>query len=104
MLFSIHRIFSLAATGKFFLGPVDLGGTKKLDSLTVLVKLTSPVADYAQQLAAAPFDLLIAPATLNPAKPDGTGAFHTRASRPASAACSPATRTTGSTACPTRAR
>ena len=75
VLFSIHRIFSLAAPGKIFLGPVDLGGTKKLDSLTVLVKLTSPVADYAQQLAAAPFDLLIAPTTLNPAKQNGTGAF-----------------------------
>lgn len=75
VLFSIHRIFSLAAAGKIFLGPVDLNNTKKLDSLTVLVKLTSPVADYAQQLAAAPFDLLIAPTTLNPAKPNGTGAF-----------------------------
>jgi peptide/nickel transport system substrate-binding protein len=75
VLFSFHRIFSLDAPGKIFMGPIDLNATKKLDSLTVLVKLTSPVADYAQALAAAPFNLLIAPTTLNPAKPNGTGAF-----------------------------
>jgi peptide/nickel transport system substrate-binding protein len=75
VLFSFHRIITLAAPGKIFMGPIDIGSTKKLDSHTVLVKLTSPVADYAAQLAAAPFDLLIAPATLNPARPNGTGAF-----------------------------
>jgi peptide/nickel transport system substrate-binding protein len=75
VLFSINRISSLAAPGKIFMGPVDLKNTKKLDNSTVLVKLTSPVASYAEQLAAAPFDLLIAPTTLNPAKPNGTGAF-----------------------------
>lgn len=58
-----------------FLGPVDLKNTKKLDGQTVLVKLTSPVSAYPEQLAAATFDLRIAPTTLNPAKPNGTGAF-----------------------------
>jgi peptide/nickel transport system substrate-binding protein len=75
VLFSFSRIFTLAAPGKIFMGPIDIKNTKKLDTLTVLVKLTSPVADYAGQLAAAPFNLLIAPTTLNPAKPNGTGAF-----------------------------
>jgi peptide/nickel transport system substrate-binding protein len=75
VLFSFRRISSLAAPGKIFMGPIDLNGTKKLDDLTVLVKLTSPVADYGGQLAAAPFDLLIAPTTLNPARPNGTGPF-----------------------------
>jgi peptide/nickel transport system substrate-binding protein len=75
VLFSFRRISSLAAPGKIFMGPIDLNGTKKLDDLTVLVKLTSPVADYGGQLAAAPFDLLIAPTTLNPAQPNGTGPF-----------------------------
>jgi peptide/nickel transport system substrate-binding protein len=75
VLFSFHRIFTLATPGKIFMGPIDINGSKKLDSRTVLVKLTSPVAGYAEQLAAAPFNLLIAPTTLNPAKPNGTGAF-----------------------------
>jgi peptide/nickel transport system substrate-binding protein len=75
VLFSINRIFTLGTPGKIFLGPVDLKNTKKLDTTTVLVKLTSPVAAYAEQLAAAPFNVLIAPTTLNPAKPNGTGAF-----------------------------
>jgi peptide/nickel transport system substrate-binding protein len=75
VLFSINRIFSLGTAGKIFLGPVDLKNTRKLDSRTVLVKLTSPVSAYPEQLAAATFDLLIAPTTLNPAKPNGTGAF-----------------------------
>jgi peptide/nickel transport system substrate-binding protein len=40
------------------------------------VKLTAPVADYAAALAAAPFDLLIAPAGYTPhARPNGTGPF-----------------------------
>jgi peptide/nickel transport system substrate-binding protein len=75
VLFSFHRIFTLAAPGKIFMGPIDLNATKKLDTLTVLVKLNSPIADYGGALAAAPFDLLIAPTTLNPARPNGTGPF-----------------------------
>jgi peptide/nickel transport system substrate-binding protein len=82
VLFSIQRIFSLAAPGKIFMGPVDIKGTKKLDSRTVLVKLTSPIAAYAEHLAAATFDLLIAPTTLNPAKPNGTGAFQYKSFTP----------------------
>jgi peptide/nickel transport system substrate-binding protein len=75
VLFSFRRISSLKAPGTIFLGPVDLDATAKLDTRTVAVKLTSPIADYAGQLAAAPFDLLIAPAGLNPARPNGTGPF-----------------------------
>ena len=82
VLFSFRRIFTLAAPGKIFMGPVDIKGTKKLDSHTVLVKLTSPVADYGAQLAAAAFDLLIAPTTLNPARPNGTGAFRYKSFTP----------------------
>ena len=84
VVFSINRIFSLAAPGKIFMGPVDLKGTKKIDSSTVLIKLTTPVAFYPQQLAAAPFNLLIAPTTLNPAKPNGTGAFKYQSFTPGS--------------------
>jgi peptide/nickel transport system substrate-binding protein len=75
VLFSINRIVSQGLAGKIFLGPIDLKNSKKLDSKSVLVKLTSPVAAYPEQLASATFDLLIAPATLDPAKPNGTGAF-----------------------------
>jgi peptide/nickel transport system substrate-binding protein len=75
VLFTLRRIIALDEPGKIFMGPVDIAGTRKLDTSTVLVKLASPVADYAGQLAAAPFDLLVAPATLNPARPNGTGPF-----------------------------
>jgi peptide/nickel transport system substrate-binding protein len=82
VLASFHRISSLAAPGTIFLGPIDLAATLAMDSHTVLVKLTSPVADYAGQLAAAPFDLLIAPAGFNPARPNGTGPFQYRSFTP----------------------
>jgi peptide/nickel transport system substrate-binding protein len=75
VLYSFHRISSLDAPGKIFLGPIGLGATAKLDSRTVSVKLTSPVADCAGALAAAPFDLLTAPEGFSPARPDGTGPF-----------------------------
>ena len=82
VLSSFRRISSLKAPGTIFLGPVDLGATAKLDTRTIAVKLTSPVADYAGQLAAAPFDLLIAPAGFSPARPNGTGPFKYRSFTP----------------------
>jgi peptide/nickel transport system substrate-binding protein len=75
VLFSFRRIYTGGLAGKIFLGPIDIKATTALDSRTVLVKLTAPVAAYAEALAAAPFDLLIAPTTLNPAQPNGTGPF-----------------------------
>jgi peptide/nickel transport system substrate-binding protein len=82
VLFSFRRIYSNGFAGKIFLGPVDINATTALDSRTVLVKLTAPVAAYAEALAAAPFDLLIAPTTLNPAQPNGTGPFAFRSFTP----------------------
>jgi peptide/nickel transport system substrate-binding protein len=75
VLFTFARIYNGGLAGKIFLGPIDLPATRALDNLTVLVKLTAPVATFTEQLAAAPFDLLIAPTTLNPARPNGTGPF-----------------------------
>jgi peptide/nickel transport system substrate-binding protein len=76
VLASFRRITSLNTPGTIFLGPVDLAATSATDTRTVAVKLTSPVADYAGQLAAAPFDLLIAPAGYTPrSRPSGTGPF-----------------------------
>ena len=75
VLATFRRIINLDAPGKGFMGPVGMSATRALDSSTVLVKLASPVADYPQSLAAAPFDLLIVPDGFNPAKPNGTGAF-----------------------------
>ena len=75
VLFSFRRIYTSDFAGKIFLGPIDINATTALDSRTVLVKLTAPVAAYAEALAAAPFDLLIAPTTLNPGQPNGTGPF-----------------------------
>jgi peptide/nickel transport system substrate-binding protein len=75
VLATFRRIIRLDAPGKGFMGPVDMSATRALDSSTVLVKLASPVAAWPQSLAAAPFDLLIVPASFNPARPNGTGAF-----------------------------
>jgi peptide/nickel transport system substrate-binding protein len=75
VLATFHRIYSGNFTGKFGLGPIDLAGTKALDKLTVLVKLSTPFASFPDQLAAFWYYLYIAPAGFNPAKPVGTGPF-----------------------------
>jgi peptide/nickel transport system substrate-binding protein len=75
VLFTFKRIYNGDLPGKIFLGPIDLPATRALDNRTVLVKLTAPFATYIEQLAAAPYNLLIAPTTLNPARPNGTGPF-----------------------------
>jgi peptide/nickel transport system substrate-binding protein len=76
VLFTLNRIHKMQAPGSVFLGNVDFGNTKKLDDLTVLVKLNSPIGDYGSALAAAAFDLAIAPSTLtDPKRPNGTGPF-----------------------------
>jgi peptide/nickel transport system substrate-binding protein len=75
VIFTFQRVFSNDFTGKFGLGPIDLAGTKALDKLTVLVKLTKPFASFAEQLAAFWYNLYIAPVGFSPAKPVGTGPF-----------------------------
>jgi peptide/nickel transport system substrate-binding protein len=75
VLFSFRRIVSNGFAGKTFLGPIDIASTTAIDKLTVLVTMTAPYASFADQLAAVPFNLLIAPATLSPARPNGTGPF-----------------------------
>jgi peptide/nickel transport system substrate-binding protein len=75
VLFTFQRIYTNNFTGKFGLGPIDLAGTKALDKLTVLVKLTKPFASFAEQLAAFWYNLYIAPAGFDPARPVGTGPF-----------------------------
>lgn len=75
VIFTFRRVYSNNFTGKFGLGPIDLQNTKALDKLTVLVRMTKPFASFAEQLAAFWYNLYIAPAGFNPAKPVGTGAF-----------------------------
>jgi peptide/nickel transport system substrate-binding protein len=75
VIFTFQRIFSNSFTGKFGLGPIDIKGTKALDKHTVLVKMTKPFASFPEQLAAFWYNLYIAPANFNPAKPVGTGPF-----------------------------
>ena len=75
VLFTFQRVFSNGFTGKFGLGPIDLANTRALDPHTVLVRLTKPFSSFAEQLAAFWYNLYIAPAGFNPAKPVGTGAF-----------------------------
>lgn len=75
VLFTFQRVYSNGFTGKFGLGPIDLANTKALDPHTVLVRLTKPFSSFAEQLAAFWYNLYIAPAGFNPAKPVGTGAF-----------------------------
>ena len=75
VIFTFQRVYSNDFTGKFGLGPIDLKGTKALDKNTILVKMTKPFASFAEQLAAFWYNLYIAPAGFNPAKPVGTGPF-----------------------------
>jgi ABC-type dipeptide transport system, periplasmic component len=104
VLFSFQRVFSNGFTGKFGLGPIDLAKTKALDPHTVLVQLTKPFSSFAEQLAAFWYNLYIAPEGSTRPSRSAPGPSYTRASRPASAASSPATRTTGSPGCPTWTR
>ena len=75
VLYTFQRISSNNFTGKFGLGPIDLGRTKALDKLTVLVQLTKPFSSFVEQLAAFWYNLYIAPAGFDPARPVGTGPF-----------------------------
>ncbi len=75
VLYSFQRVYSNGFTGKLGLGPIDLAATKALDKLTVLVQLTKPFSSFVEQLAAFWYNLYIAPAGLNPARPVGTGPF-----------------------------
>jgi peptide/nickel transport system substrate-binding protein len=75
VLFTFRRVYTGGLTGKFGLGPIDMKGTRALDKLTVLVKMTKPFASFAEQLAAFWYNLYIAPAGFSPAKPVGTGPF-----------------------------
>ena len=75
VLYTFQRIFGNDFTGKFGLGPIDLGRTKAVDKLTVLVQLTKPFSSFVEQLAAFWYNLYIAPAGFSPARPVGTGPF-----------------------------
>ncbi|MEP7026770.1 MAG: ABC transporter substrate-binding protein, partial [Actinomycetota bacterium] len=75
VIFTFRRIISNRLSGSTSLGPVDLTGLKALDDLTVLVPMTRPYASFPEQLAGAWYHLYIAPATLDPARPNGTGPF-----------------------------
>ena len=75
VIFTFQRVYNNGFTGKFGLGPIDLKNTKAHDKLTVQVKMTRPFASFAEQLAAFWYNLYIAPASFNPAKPNGTGPF-----------------------------
>jgi len=63
-------------SGANALGPMDLGGLKALDNLTVKVPFTSPYSSFLEQLQYWYF-LYIVPDGFNPAKqtPNGTGPF-----------------------------
>jgi peptide/nickel transport system substrate-binding protein len=75
VIFTFQRVYDNDFTGKFGLGPIDLKNTRAVDNLTVQVRMTKPFASFTEQLAAFWYNLYIAPAGFNPAKPDGTGAF-----------------------------
>lgn len=75
VLFSFRRMYSNGFTGKTGLGPIDIKATKALDKNTVLVRMAKPFASFVEQLAAFWYNMYIAPAGFDPAKPVGTGAF-----------------------------
>jgi peptide/nickel transport system substrate-binding protein len=82
VLFTFQRVYANNFTGKFGLGPIDLKNSRALDKLTVAVTMTKPFASFAEQLAAFWYNLYIAPAGFDPAKPAGTGAFVYRSFTP----------------------
>jgi len=75
VIFTFQRVYDNDFTGKFGLGPIDLKSTRAVDKLTVMVRMKQPFASFAEQLAAFWYNLYIAPAGFNPAKPAGTGPF-----------------------------
>jgi peptide/nickel transport system substrate-binding protein len=75
VIFTFQRVYNNNFTGKFGLGPIDLKNTRAVDKLTVQVKMAKPFASFAEQLAAFWYNLYIAPAGFNPARPSGTGPF-----------------------------
>jgi peptide/nickel transport system substrate-binding protein len=75
VMFTFQRVYDNNFTGKFGLGPIDLKNTRVVDKHTIHVKMTKPFASFAEQLAAFWYNLYIAPAGFNPAKPVGTGPF-----------------------------
>jgi peptide/nickel transport system substrate-binding protein len=75
VIFTFHRVYDNGFTGKLGLGPIDLKNTKALDTRTVQVTMIKPFASFAEQLAAFWYNLYIAPAGFNPARPSGTGPF-----------------------------
>ena len=75
VMFTFQRVYDNNFTGKFGLGPIDLKNTRVVDKLTIHVKMTKPFSSFAEQLAAFWYNLYIAPAGFNPAKPVGTGPF-----------------------------
>jgi peptide/nickel transport system substrate-binding protein len=75
VIFSFRRILSQQLSGSTGLGPVDLAGLRRLDQLTVAVAMKQPYASFPEQLAAFWYYLYIAPASFDPARPNGTGPF-----------------------------
>ena len=76
VIFTFRRIASPKAPldGATGLAPVDLGGLKALDALTVQVPMTTPYASFPEQMSAA-YNFGIVPVGYNPARPVGTGPF-----------------------------
>jgi peptide/nickel transport system substrate-binding protein len=74
VIFTFRRIKTNKFSGADSLGPMDLGGLKAMDKLTVKVPFTSPYGSFVDQLAYW-YYLYIVPEGFNPAKPNGTGPF-----------------------------
>ena len=75
VIFTLNRVVSNKFSGANPLGPIDMKSTRAADTLTVLVRMTSPYSSFASQLAASWVYLYIAPVGFDPARPVGTGPF-----------------------------
>jgi extracellular solute-binding protein (family 5) len=101
VIFTFRRIINGHLSGATGLGPVDLAGLKALDRHTVLVPMKSrSAASWSSSRRSGSTSTSRRPASGRPSR-TAPGRSGTRASRPASAACSPGTRTTSSLDCPT---
>ena len=87
VIFTLRRLITGKLTGSTPLGPIDVKNLKALDKLTVKVPMTSPYGSFLDQLAYW-YYLYVVPVASIPRRPTEPARSSTRASRPASAACS----------------
>lgn len=81
VIFSLRRNMNPASAGAPIIAVVDPKGMRKLDTRTVRLKLTQPVAPFKERIAQFLGVCDIYPGTFDPKKPIGTGPFKAQSIR-----------------------